>query len=178
MGDFKASLARTLRWEGGYSDDPLDRGGETYRGISRKNFPTWEGWITIDNLRSAGWTLYDNEQLQHDVEEFYRREFWNRVHGEDLPDSVAMEVFDCAVNCGAGTAAKFLQRAVGVKDDGAIGPATLRATAEYIEQSGIPALVAELKQHRRDRYNRIADNDSSQRRFLKGWLRRADEAVA
>ena len=39
MGDFKTSLARTLRWEGGYSDDPVDRGGETYRGISRKNFP-------------------------------------------------------------------------------------------------------------------------------------------
>ncbi len=178
MGDFKASLARTLRWEGGYSDDPLDRGGETYRGISRKNFPAWDGWITIGNLLAAGLDLDDNAQLQHDVEEFYRKEFWNSIRGDDLPDAVAMEVFDCAVNCGVGTAAKFLQRTVGVKDDGAIGQDTLRATATYIETKGIPALVAALKQHRRDRYTRIADNDPSHRRFLKGWLRRADDPIA
>ena len=178
MGDFKAALARTLRWEGGYSDDPVDRGGETYRGISRKNFPTWEGWLTVDNLRSAGWTLDDNAQLQHDVEEFYRRAFWNRVHGEDLPDSIAAEMFDCGVNCGAGTAAKFLQRAVGVEDDGAIGQATLRATAAYVEAHGIPALVEKLKAARRERYERIVENDPSQRRFLRGWLNRANEQVA
>ena len=111
------------------------------------------------------------------MEEFYRREFWNRVRGDALPDSVAAEVFDCAVNCGVGTAARFLQRAVGVKDDGAIGQDTLRATAGYIETRGIPALVADLKQQRRERYTRIAQNDPSQQRFLKGWLRRADEAV-
>ena len=178
MGDFKTALARTLRWEGGYSNDPVDRGGETYRGISRRNFPEGAGWITIGNLRAAGLDLDANAQLQHDVEEFYRREFWNRVHGEALPDSVAAEVFDCAVNCGVGTAARFLQRAVGVKDDGAIGQDTLRATAGYIETRGIPALVADLKQQRRERYTRIAQNDPSQQRFLKGWLRRADEAVA
>ena len=66
MADFKKALTETLRHEGGYVNDPKDPGGETYKGISRKNHPDWEGWNIIDekkilssfpiNLDSAGRT--------------------------------------------------------------------------------------------------------------------------
>lgn len=38
--------------EGGYVNDKDDAGGETYRGISRKYNPTWQGWTMIDLIRN------------------------------------------------------------------------------------------------------------------------------
>jgi len=179
MADFKSALARTFRYEGGYSNDPADRGGETYRGISRKNFPEWEGWVTIGNLKYANLSMDGNRQLQAQVESFYRRRFWDPIKGDSLPDPVARELFDCAVNCGIGTAVRFLQKAVGVPQDGGFGPETFRAVTAYLLHSGgANALVQNLKSQRRERYLQIAANDPTQQKFLKGWLRRADESVA
>ena len=176
MADFKSALARTLRFEGGYSNDPDDRGGETYRGISRKNWPAWEGWVTIGNLRLAGLSLDANPQLQKNVEDFYRKYFWTPLRCDDLPDAIGAELFDCAVNCGAGSAAKMLQRTVGANPDGAMGPDTLRLIAAAVEARGIQAIVAGMKEQRRDRYRQIATNDPTQGKFLKGWLNRVDQA--
>jgi len=178
MADFRSAFARTLKFEGGYANDPDDRGGETYRGIARKVWPSWEGWVTVDNLKYANLLLDDNRQLQVQVEGFYRKNFWNPIKGDSLPDPVARELFDCAVNCGIGTAVRFLQRAIGVADDGAFGADTFRAVTTHLLSDGAGVLVEKLKSQRRERYARIAENDPSQAKFLKGWMRRADEGVA
>ena len=178
MADFRSAFVRTLKFEGGYSNDPNDRGGETYRGIARKAWPSWEGWVTVDNLKYANLPLDDNRQLQVQVEDFYRKNFWNPIKGDSLPDPVASELFDCAVNCGIGTAVKFLQRAIGVSDDGVFGTNTFRAVTTHLLRDGPGVLVENLKAQRRERYARIAENDPSQAKFLRGWLRRADEDVA
>ena len=52
-----------------------------------------------------------------DAIELYRRDYWNPVHGTDLPASLALLVFDAAVNQGTGTAARLLQKAVDVRED-------------------------------------------------------------
>lgn len=174
MGNFKRAFARTMEYEGGYSNDPTDRGGETYRGISRKNFPRWEGWITIDNLKFVKLSFDNNEQLQNDVETFYQREFWNRIRGDELGDPLAREMFDCAVNHGVSRAVKFLQRSIGIEADGGFGPKTLEAVKKADED----VMVVDIKQRRREFYQQIVSNDPSQARFLKGWMRRADESVA
>ena len=48
MADFNESLKYILKNEGLYSNDTLDAGGETYKGISRKNNAEWEGWTIIE----------------------------------------------------------------------------------------------------------------------------------
>jgi lysozyme family protein len=48
MADFKQAHSIVMNNEGGYANDPSDRGGETYKGISRNNFPNWKGWKLID----------------------------------------------------------------------------------------------------------------------------------
>ena len=65
-----------------------------------------------------------------DVKPLYKKNYWDRVRGDDLPTGVDYSVFDIAVNSGVSRAIKFLQAACGVTQDGAIGPATLAAVAQ------------------------------------------------
>lgn len=51
MANFKIALDKVLSREGGYINDPDDKGGETYKGISRKYNPDWKGWRIIDNTK-------------------------------------------------------------------------------------------------------------------------------
>jgi lysozyme family protein len=59
----------------------------------------------------------------------YRKKYWNKVCGDDLPTGLDMAVFDLAVNSGPGRAAKMLQSVLNVPEDGMIGPKTLEKIA-------------------------------------------------
>jgi lysozyme family protein len=97
--------------EGGYVWDPRDPGGETKFGISKRAYPEED----IKNL-----TLERAKAI-------YRRDYWDVIHADELPKHVRFAVFDAAVNSGVRAAVQWLQRAVGVKDDGMIGHKTLSA---------------------------------------------------
>lgn len=108
---FDEALNLVLRHEGGYVNHPSDPGGETNMGISKRAYPD----LDIANL-----TI---EQ----VAEIYKRDYWNRMRCDDLPEPVRYEVFDCAVNSGCAFAGKLLQRAAGTPEDGVVGPKTVAA---------------------------------------------------
>ena len=97
--------------EGGYVNDPRDPGGETKYGICKRAYPDED----IKNL-----TLERAKALYH-------RDYWDVIHADELPKHVRFAVFDAAVNSGVRAAIQWLQRAVGVKDDGVIGHKTLSA---------------------------------------------------
>jgi lysozyme family protein len=67
----------------------------------------------------------------NDVGPLYKRRYWDKVQGDELPSGVDYVVFDAAINSGAGRAAKWLQACVGVEPDGGIGPKTLAAVAAF-----------------------------------------------
>jgi lysozyme family protein len=79
----------TSGFEGGYVNDPADRGGETYRGISRKSWPDWAGWALIDQAKAAGLRsasaigrhFADDSEMDALVTEFYKNEFWEPFDG-------------------------------------------------------------------------------------------------
>ena len=113
--NFDQAFDRLINHEGGYSNDRNDLGnwtggkvgvGElkgTKFGIAAHSYP----YLDIKNL-----TL-------DQAKEIYRRDFWD-ILGE-AHSSIKFQVFDAAVNHGHGNAIRFLQRAVGVADDGAWG---------------------------------------------------------
>jgi lysozyme family protein len=117
--NFEQCLAFLLKEEGGYVNDPLDPGGITNFGVTKK---TWESWVghevTEDDMRSL------NPEM---VAPLYRANYWNAIHGDSLPLGVDYATFDFAVNSGTRHAATTLQRIVGVDADGVIGPSTLSA---------------------------------------------------
>jgi hypothetical protein len=101
----------TLGWEGGYTTDPNDPGGETNFGISKRSYPN----VDIKNL------------TQVQAVQIYYNDFWVHIHGDSMPKGLAMNVFDAAINMGLGAGIKLMQSALGVVSDGVIGPHTLAA---------------------------------------------------
>jgi lysozyme family protein len=124
MDDFDRAFRLVIGHEGGYVNNPRDPGGETKYGISKRSYP---------HLDIASLTL---EQAA----EIYRADYWRPLRCADLPWPVAIVLFDSGVNSGVGTATKWLQLALGVKADGAIGPVTLAAAAKR----GARDLAAEI----------------------------------
>lgn len=138
--------------EGGYSNDANDSGGETMYGV------------TIAVARANGYQGDMRELPLETAKQIYQAKYWTPVRCDELPDAVRYEVFDMAVNMGTSTAAKVLQRALGVADDGVIGPATL-AAAQAADTSG---LLRKLYAQRLKSYTSMMSWPS----FGKGWVNR------
>lgn len=113
--NFERALAEILHYEGGYVHDSRDPGGETNHGITRT---TARAHGYYGSMRTIPMSI---------VNRIYHRSYWSAVRGDELPTGVDLAVFDFAVNSGPQRATEFLQRAVGVDDDGSIGPVTLAA---------------------------------------------------
>lgn len=188
MADFGIAYGRTSENEGGYAHHLKDRGGETFHGIARRYWPMWNGWELIDAHRSkfprdihspASWRKVDKileaePRLKELVRRFYRVNFWDDIEGDRIDSQeVANILYDWAVNSGEGSPAKAVQRIVGAKVDGDIGPATVAKINAYPAQESLPALLrAERVKMVRD----IVRRDPSQAVFLEGWIERAQKA--
>ena len=176
MASFQEAVAKTELFEGGYANNPHDSGGETYRGISRKNWPKWAGWPLIDQAKNeAGIMLPLNfkldriTELQGLVVDFYHKNFWDY---DGLNDQyIAWKVFDLGVNIGKPHAVKILQQAVGTNLDGVYGPNTERLTNLHPSGSLATILRASAEQY----HKQIVVTHPKDAIFLKGWLKR-DEA--
>lgn len=115
--NFKRSLALVLQSEGGWSDHPSDPGGATMRGITMDTYRRYkQRTVTKTELRNI---------TQQEIEEIYHEGYWTPSHCDNLPGGVDYMVFDFAVNAGPGRSAKTLQAALGVTQDGIIGPITM-----------------------------------------------------
>jgi len=97
---FPKSLRFVLRWEGGYTNDPHDPGGETNLGISRRAYPT----LDIKSL------------TEQDAMAIYHRDYWIKAGCDDLPCPMDWVVFDTAVNMGVKKAKVILQESTDWRD--------------------------------------------------------------
>jgi len=171
MSAFDRALRFTLSWEGGYSRTPGDKGGETYCGISRVMHPDWEGWHALEATKQLP-TLVQHDLLMTDVEDFYRTEFWEPLRCDDMPERLALVMFDGAVNCGCTRAAKWLQSTLMVGADGKIGPRTLEAVHDHDMRGEGDYLVGEVLDAREAHYTLLIAKDATQEKFRKGWFNR------
>ncbi len=142
----------------GYVNDPDDRGGETKYGVAKNANPD----LDITNLDWEG------------AKEVYFRRYWINGSCDRLPSRIAVLHFDGCVNHGVGRANKFLQRALEVSDDGVIGPATQAKAAASDEYEVCHAICDQRAKF----YRNIVLNNSSQGKYLNGWLRRINEMRA
>lgn len=145
---FDQCFDKLISHEGGYVNHASDPGGETNYGISKRAYPS----LDIKALTLA------------DAKAIYKRDYWDRAQCDQLPSQLSYLVFDAAVNSGIGQSIRFLQRAVGVADDGAIGPITLSAAKRMDTES----LCARFIGQRLEFMTRLSTFDV----FGKGWSRR------
>lgn len=145
---FEAAFNRLMAHEGGYTPGVGDPGGETKWGISKRSYP-----------------LLDIRELtREDAREIYFRDFWVRGRMEEFNPALTFQVFDFAVNSGIETAIRKLQRAIGVADDGYVGPITAAALKEKSVADAIMLFAAE----RLDFWTRL----TTWPRFGRTWARR------
>lgn len=145
---FNEVFDRVLGHEGGYVNDPQDPGGETKWGISKRSYPH----LNIKTL------------TREQARDIYKKDFWDRLQADKFADGVAFQLFDFAVNSGIETAVRYLQRAVGVADDGHWGPISQRAADNTSE----PLLIMKLNAERLDFMTRLKNWPVHGR----GWARR------
>lgn len=113
---FDEAFTELLGHEGGYSDHPDDPGGKTMWGVTEKV------------ARAKGYTG-DMKDLPVEFAKtkVYKPDYWDKVRADEVPAPIRYALFDAAVNSGPAQAIKWLQRTVGVADDGKFGPKTLEA---------------------------------------------------
>ncbi|MFZ5747676.1 MAG: glycoside hydrolase family 108 protein [Pseudomonadota bacterium] len=200
---FLTACDRLLRIEGGYSNDPADRGGATRYGISLR-FLKAEGKIDLDGDGIADFDLdfdgdidgADIRKLSRDDARYlYQRCFWRPLDCDSYPVPLGEALFDQAVNGGLRAAGKLLQSALNdltsvrrsapgcpapLKEDGAIGMRTRAALDWCLQQGGVgmAGVIAAYRRAAADRYRAIVAADPTQQRFLRGWLNRAAELGA
>jgi lysozyme family protein len=162
---FEVALQFVLEHEGELANHPYDRGGLTYRGIARNAWPNWEGWKYIDKGERPPLEL---------VRKFYYENFWLPLKCDSLPAPIAIFLFDSAVGSGHVLPTRWLQRAIGAKDDGIVGNETIQKA----QQAKPQAVVDSMLRRRILLYDHIRRNDSKQNVFVNGWLRRTMNLTA
>lgn len=158
MATFQVALKRVLKHEGGYVNDPKDKGGETNYGI------------TIGTARQFGYEGAMRSIPMEVVEKIYKARFWDALDCDEYVDkygfAFTFQLFDAGVNHGVGNAKRMLQRAVGVVDDGVIGKVTRQAIDKNAGR-----LTDLFNAERIAFYTKI----SSFNHFGRGWMRRMSD---
>lgn len=163
LSAFDRWLPEILKHEGGFVNHPKDPGGATNKGVIQRTYDSWR-----DRKRQPRQSVRSITDAE--VAAIYRRDYWDAVKADDLPVGVAYAVFDLAVNSGVKRAARYLQGAVGVAEDGVVGPATIAAARARDPDAIVNAIC-----DRRMTFLRGLETFAT---FGKGWTRRVTDVRA
>ena len=157
--NFSQCLDWLLEHEGGFVNHVHDTGGMTNLGVTKATYDNFYGGDASEEVMRA--------ITKPDVEPIYLQNYWNKCMCHSLPSGLDWAVFDWAVNSGPSKPVKAVQGAVKSKQDGIIGPMTLRK----IEQHNPRDIIEDLWVQR-EMFYRTLGNFSS---FGKGWLKRNNQ---
>lgn len=176
---FEKSIAFSLKWEGGRNfnivngkpvikgNAKADLGGATAYGVT---------WATLKAAYKAGIVAHDDicKLTVDEAKLIYKKNFWDKYKWNELEWPVCLCCLDCCIN--HGKFANILQRAAidcgqSVVIDGKFGPKTFAALKACTPMTLAKAIYIQRKKY----YEKIVAGNPSQKVFLNGWLRRADE---
>ncbi len=180
--------------EAGYSCDPDDAGGETVFGIARMFNGDWEWWKYVDEIKETFPNKYvevlnNDPALRQAAKALFRLKYWEKPGYDNITDEeLAHRMFDINVNCGQETAAEFLQICLNLlnrkmKDgsreygedlikDGIAGRQTYKRVQTCIKCGDIAYLNEMMRIMQGYHYIVIASMKPSQRKYVRGWLKR------
>ena len=185
MPDVRQIALEIVAREGGFVNDPDDPGGATNHGVTIHTLRR----LGIDVNRDTRIDVADVRALTRaQAVEIYLEHYFKRPGIAALPEVLQASVFDMYVNAGA-NAVKILQRLVSqmgfaCRDDGVIGPQTIRAVQRAYEAA--PAHIADAYGiARRNYYYALGDARPASRKFARrrdggkgGWITRAEEFIS
>lgn len=168
MANVKLLTPKILKWEGGFVNDPSDKGGATNKGVT---LSTWracgydkdgDGDIDCDDIKLLS---------VDDATTVLKKYFWDRWKADGiLNQSVANILVDWVWGSGK-WGIVIPQRILYLKEDGIVGNNTLNA----VNNIDPAKFHAQIKQAREKFFNDIVEKDESQERFIEGWLNRLND---
>lgn len=167
MADVKKLAPIISKWEGGFVNDKMDRGGATNMGITLE---TWKS-VGYDKDRDGDIDANDVRLLTRD--DFYPvlKQYWNRWQGDNIKNqSIANILVDWVWGSGKWGIVK-VQQLLDLKDDGIVGTKTLQAV-NFANQK---ELFDRIFEARKQFLQNIVKNDPTQGKFIKGWLNRLND---
>lgn len=176
MSAFDRAFEDLILIERGYSDHPSDAGGKTKYGI------------TEAVARGNGWTGDMKDLPLEFAQGIYRAQYWDTLRLDaiaELSERLARELFDTGVNCGIGTAGRFLQRALNsfnrqehdypdIKADGVVGPMTVSMLERYLARrgkDGETVMLRALNAQQGSYYLTIGEERPANEDFEFGWFK-------
>ena len=164
MADYKKLIPFILRWEGGFANDPADRGGATMKGITIGTFTTYrkskgKPTPTVTDLKNI------SDQEWGDV---FKSLFWDKWCADNIKSQSVANILVDWVWASGKYGITIPQRILGVAQDGVVGPKTLEA----LNARDADKLFAQLKQARINFVETIVKRNPSQKKFINGWKRR------
>lgn len=163
MADAQKLIPFILKWEGGFANHPLDKGGPTNKGITFNTFRAFYPGAMVEDLK---------EMTEEQWFNIFVSGYWDLWRADELKNqSIANIVVDWAWASGPITSIKQVQRILGVKADGIVGPTTLRAINNTNQQE----LFNDIKAARFRFIESIIARDPSQAVFRKGWQNRISD---
>ncbi|MFR9635296.1 MAG: glycosyl hydrolase 108 family protein [Rikenellaceae bacterium] len=151
-------------WEGGFVNHPNDKGGATNMGVT---IATYKAYRNLKGLDEP--TVDDLKNIStEEVVEILKTMYWDKAKADEINDqSIANIIVDWVWASGV-WGIKYTQRALGLTDDGVVGPLTIGA----INRADPLTLFNTLWASREAHFLKIVTNNASQQVFLKGWLNR------
>lgn len=168
MADVNKLVPHILKFEGGFVNDPDDLGGATNKGVTFKTYKLYRKRKGLP-IPSIG----DLKRLSIDeFTDILKTMYWDACRADSIQSqSVANAIVDWAWHSGTTTAAKEIQRVLGVKADGIIGNTTLSAINS---QSPLP-LFGKIKAARVKYIERICKSRPVNQKYYRGWMNRIND---
>ena len=170
MADVKILAPFVLEHEGGFVNDPLDRGGATNKGVT---IAVWKAQ-GYDKDGDRDIDVADLKLITvEDATNIMKKNYWDRWKADQIKSqAIANTVVDWVWGSGA-WGIKIPQRILGVKDDGVVGIKTLEA----INKQNPNKFLEKLYLARFNFLDGIVASNPSQKRFIKGWKNRMNDLI-
>ena len=164
MTTVDALIEDVITREGGFVDHAFDRGGPTKFGITKATLSRWRG---------RAMTTADVKALDAgEARDIYQALYVDQPVFATLPEPLRTQVVDFGVHSGPAQAVRALQRVLGERDDGILGPVTRAALAGQ----DVTRVAREVWQARvRFLAHVIAVRPTTSTPFIDGWLNRCFE---
>ena len=157
---FNKVFDRVIGHEGGFQADPQDRGNWTSGVIGNGELKG-----TKFGLAAMTYPHLDIKNLTvQAAKAIYFEDWWLELNMDKYPPALAYQMFDASINHGSGRAIQFLQRAVGTKDDGILGPKTMAAMSKIQNDDLLLLFIAERLQY----FTEV----NTWKTYCTGWTRR------
>lgn len=152
-----------LKWEGGFANDPLDRGGATNKGITIGTFRQFYGKdATVEQLKR----ITDDQWTR-----IFKSGYWDRWKADHITNQAVANILVDWVWSSGINGIKIPQRVLGVADDGIVGEKTLAA----LNAQNPAEFFAKIHTERIKFVEDIVRRNPTQARFIKGWKNRIND---